>query len=165
MNLSEILLPELAFDAPPVTSQGQLFDLIASRLLEAKIAQDSYSLIAGFCKREKLCSTAVGHGVAIPHSCTSAVDRIIIVIIRLKTAVDWRARDNQPVNLVVALISPPSLYSVYLQVLATLARVLRLESVRRLVLDAPSPAEAAKIIARVAGMQEQGTEGFIEPVC
>lgn len=165
MNLSEIVLPELAFDAPPVAGQDELFNLIATRLLEARIATDLDPLVAGFRKREELCSTGVGHGVAIPHSATSVVDQIVVVVVRLNPALDWHARDNQPVNLVIALISPPSLYSVYLQVLAALARALHLESVRRLALDATSPKEAASIIAKIAQQQEEGTEGLIEPVC
>lgn len=165
MNLSQIVLPELAFDAPPLAGQDELFNLIATRLLEAKIANEIDPVVAGFRKREELCSTGVGHGVAIPHSASSAVKRIVVVVVRLNPALDWHARDNQPVNLVVALISPPALYSVYLQVLAALARALHIESVRRLALNAPSPQEAAKIIAQIAQKQEEGTEGLIEPVC
>jgi mannitol/fructose-specific phosphotransferase system IIA component (Ntr-type) len=165
MDLNEVVVPELAFDAPPVGTQEQLFDLIADRLLNAGFTTDHDSLIEGFLSREQLCSTGVGHGVAIPHSATTAVDRIIVVVARLNPALDWRARDNEPVNLVVALISPPSLYADYLQVLAALARALHLEPVRRLALNAPSAAAAARIIATVAQKQEEGNEGLIEPVC
>ncbi len=165
MNLKDIVLPELAFDAPPVGTQEQLFGLIADRLLTAGITTDHDSLIEGFRKREDLCSTGVGHGVALPHSATDAVDRIIVVVTRVNPALDWHARDNEPVNLVVALISPPSLYSVYLQVLAALARALHLEPVRHLALNAPTAADAAKIIATIAQKQEEGSEGLIEPVC
>lgn len=165
MNLSELILSELAFDAPPVPSQEHLFDLIADRLLEAGIVRDHDALIEGFRKREELCSTGVGHGVAIPHSPTPAIDRIVVLVVRLNTPLDWHARDNQPVNLVVALISPPSMYSVYLQVLALLARALHLESVRQLALNAPTAADAARIIAAVAQKQEEGGEPVIESVC
>ncbi|MGB9742011.1 MAG: PTS sugar transporter subunit IIA [candidate division WOR-3 bacterium] len=165
MNLNEIVFPELAFDAPPVSTQEQLFNLIADRLLNAGIATEPDALIEGFLKREQLCSTGVGHGVAIPHSATSMVDRIIVVVTRLNPALDWHARDNEPVNLVVALISPPSLYSDYLQALAALARALHLEPVRRLALNAPSAAEAAKIIATIAQKQEESGAELIEPVC
>jgi|UniRef100_A0A7V3PTG4 PTS system nitrogen regulatory IIA component len=165
MNLNEIVIPELAFDAPPVATQEQLFELIADRLLSASITTDYDSLVQGFLKREELCSTGVGHGVALPHSATPAIDRIIVIVTRLNPALDWHARDNEPVNLVVALVSPPSLYSVYLQVLAALARALHLEPVRRLARNAPSAADAAKIIAISAQKQEEGSEGLIEPVC
>ncbi|MGQ9707723.1 MAG: PTS sugar transporter subunit IIA [bacterium] len=165
IDLSDVVIPELAFDAPPVGSQEQLFDLIADRLLAFRIATDQNSLIEGFRKREELCSTGVGHGVALPHSASNVVERIFVVVVRLNPALDWHARDNEPVNLVVALVSPPSLYSVYLQVLAALARALHIESVRRFALDAPSAAEAAKIIARIAQEQKEGSEPLIEPVC
>lgn len=165
MNLKEIVLPELAFDVSTVANQEQLFSLIAERLLSAGITTDHHSLIEGFRKREELCSTGVGHGVALPHSATDTVNRIIVVVTRVTPALDWHSRDNEPVNIVAALISPPALYSVYLQVLAALARALHLEPVRRLVLNAPTAADAAKIIATIAQKQEEGTESLIEPVC
>lgn len=164
-NIAEYVLPELAFDAPPVSSQKQLFDLIADRLLEAGITTDHDEVIEGFRKREDLCSTGVGHGVALSHSAPPTLDRIVVVVVRLNPPIDWHARDNEPVNLVVALISPPSLYSVYLQLLATLARALHLEPVRKLALSAPSAADAARLIAHSAQQLQEGREPFIEPVC
>ncbi|MCL6466108.1 MAG: PTS sugar transporter subunit IIA [candidate division WOR-3 bacterium] len=165
MNLFEFVIPELAFDAPPIGSQEQLFDLIADRLLEAGITRDHNEVIEGFRKREELCSTGVGHGVAIPHSATPSLDRIVVVVVRLNNPIDWHARDNEPVNLVVALVSPPSMYSLYLQVLATLARALHLAPVRQLALTAPTAADAARLIAQSAQQQEEGGEPLIEPVC
>ncbi len=165
MNLADFVLPELAFDAPPVGSQEQLFDLVADRLLEAGITQDHAEVIEGFRKREELCSTGVGHGVALPHSAPPSLDRIVVVVVRLSTPIDWHARDNEPVNLVVALISPPSMYSVYLQILATLARALHLEPVRKLALSAPTAADAARLITQSAQAQTEGSEPLIEPVC
>lgn len=165
MNLSDFVLPEMAFDSPPIGSQEQLFDLIADRLLEAGITQDHDEVIEGFRKREELCSTGVGHGVALPHSAPPSLDRIVVVVVRLTTPIDWHARDNEPVNLVVALISPPSMYSVYLQILATLARALHLEPVRKLALSAPTAADAARLITQSAQAQTEGGEPLIEPVC
>ncbi|MGQ9678026.1 MAG: PTS sugar transporter subunit IIA [bacterium] len=165
MNISEYVLPELAFDAPPVSSQEQLFDLVADRLLETGIAVAPDEVIEGFIKRESLCSTGVGHGVAIPHSVSPNLDRIMAVVVRLNPPIDWHARDNEPVNLVVALISSPSMYSVYLQLLATLARALHLAAIRKLALTAPTAADAARIIARSAQLQGESGEPLIEPVC
>ncbi len=165
MDLAEIVAPELAFDAPPVGTQEQLFDLIADRLLASGIPVEHDEVVEGFRKREELCSTGVGHGVALPHSAIKSIDRILVVVVRLNPALDWHARDNQPVNLVVALISPPSLYSVYLQVLATLARALHLERVRQLALGAATAADAARVISFTAQQQLEGGEPLIEPVC
>ncbi len=165
MDLVAIVAPELAFDAPPLASQEQLFALIADRLLGAGIAADRDEVVEGFRKREELCSTGVGHGVALPHSAINSIDRILVVVVRLNPALDWHARDNEPVSLVVALISPPSLYSVYLQVLATLARALHLERVRQLAFNATSAADAARVISFTAQQQLEGGEPIIEPVC
>ncbi len=161
-EFSEAILPELAIDAPPISSQEQLFDLIAERLLQSGIAQDYQSVKTGFKKREEVCSTGVGHGVALPHSATTAVNRIVVVIVRLKSGLEWHAHDNKPVNLVVSLISPPALYSTYLQLLAALARALHLPAVREAVFTAPTAADGARYLAHFIEGEFKGT---IEPVC
>ncbi len=165
MNLTDIVIPDLAFDANDVGTQENLFNLIAERLLSAGIIKEYDTLVEGFRKREELCSTGVGHGVALPHSAIDTIDRIVVVLVRVNPALDWHSRDNEPVNLVVALVSPPSMYSVYLQVLAALARALHLENARNLARSARTAEEAAKIIARIAQQYEEGSEGLIEPVC
>ncbi|MEO0069667.1 MAG: PTS sugar transporter subunit IIA [candidate division WOR-3 bacterium] len=109
INLQEIVIPELAFDAGAVANQEQLFKLIVNRLREFGITTDQDILLEGFKKREELCSTGVGHGVALPHAATSAIDRIVVVVVRLNPGLKWQARDELPVNLIVALVSPPSL--------------------------------------------------------
>lgn len=156
INLPEIVIPELAFDAEAVADQEQLFTLIVNRLLKFGITTDRDILLEGFKKREELCSTGVGHGVALPHAATAAIDRIVVVVVRLNPGLKWQSRDELPVNLIVALVSPPSLYATYLQVLAALARVLRLPAVREAMLSAPTASDAARLLVQF--VQEQTRE-------
>ncbi len=82
-------------------------------------------------QREALASTGVGHGVAIPHALVPGIDRIRGIFVRLKPAVDYAAVDDEPVDLVFALLAPPSDAADHLRSLARTARALRSADLRR----------------------------------
>lgn len=76
-------------------------------------------------QREKLGSTGVGQGIAIPHGKLPNIDRIIGVFARLDTPIDFDALDEQPVDLVFMLLAPESAGADHLKALSRIARVLR----------------------------------------
>ncbi|MBM3314296.1 PTS sugar transporter subunit IIA [candidate division WOR-3 bacterium] len=158
ISLGSFVRPELAFDLGSASSQRKLFETVADRLIAHGLAHDREALVAAFADREQVCSTGVGHGVALPHASTEAAARIAVAVVRLRTPLDWRARDGAPVNLAVAIASPPGLRGRYLQVLSALARALHDETVRRLALGAGTPAQAAGVIANCAQQREESEE-------
>lgn len=76
-------------------------------------------------EREATDATGVGHGVALPHAHVEGLDRIRGVFLRLIPPVDYGAVDDEPVDLVFALLSPPDAGSEPLRALARIARALR----------------------------------------
>lgn len=150
ISLGTVIRPELAFDLESASSQQELFKAVAERLTTHRLVRDPEAIVAAFCAREAICSTGVGHGVAIPHASSEAATGIAVVVVRLGVPLEWHARDQQPVNLAVAICSPPAMRESYLQVLSALARALHESGLRSLVLKADSPAEAAGIIAGCA---------------
>jgi len=95
----------------------------ASDLLAANHAElSARALFDGLMGRERLGSTALGEGVAIPH-CRMECPRILGAFVRLEQPVDYDAPDGEPVDLLFVLVVPPSEQSAHLEVLATLARV------------------------------------------
>jgi PTS system nitrogen regulatory IIA component len=82
-------------------------------------------------QREAIGSTGVGHGVAIPHALIPGIDRIRGVFVRLTPAIDYAAVDDEPVDLVFALLAPPSDAAAHLRSLARTARALRSADLRR----------------------------------
>lgn len=157
ISLSAFVRPELAIDAPPAATREEVFALLAERMVGFGLASDSEDLVTAFIRREAVCSTGVGHGVALPHASTPSARRVSATVMRLAAPVDWQARDGEPVRLVVAIASPPDLRSLYLQVLAALARALHDEPIRTAVLDAATPARAAEIIAN-CGQERDSSE-------
>jgi PTS system nitrogen regulatory IIA component len=76
-------------------------------------------------QREKLGSTGVGGGIAIPHGKLKSLDRITGVFARLDTPVDFESLDDQPVDLVFMLLAPEGAGADHLKALSRIARVLR----------------------------------------
>ncbi|WMS42899.1 PTS IIA-like nitrogen regulatory protein PtsN [Acuticoccus sp. MNP-M23] len=76
-------------------------------------------------ERERLGSTGVGHGVAIPHGKLADLDEIVGVFFRLKSAVGFDSLDDEPVDLIFALLAPEDAGADHLKALAKIARVLR----------------------------------------
>jgi PTS system nitrogen regulatory IIA component len=107
VNSKKQLLQELAVKASKLTGlpEREIFDVIL--------------------QREKLGSTGVGHGIAIPHGKLDAVGKLIGVFARLENPVDFEALDDQPVDLVFLLIAPEAAGADHLKALSRIARVLR----------------------------------------
>lgn len=87
--------------------------------------------------REKLGSTGIGNGVAIPHARTPLVDRTCAVFARLKQPVDFEAIDNLPADLIFLLLAPDDEGADHLRALARISRLLRREDIRQQLRMAP----------------------------
>jgi PTS system nitrogen regulatory IIA component len=107
----------------------------------AEIAARSFRLRAprvfdALIERESLGTTGVGHGVAIPHARVEGLDRVRGVFARISPAVAFDAVDEEPVDLVFALLSPPESGSEHLRALARIARAMRVAELRSLLRQA-----------------------------
>ena len=80
-------------------------------------------------ERERLGSTGVGKGIAIPHGKHSDIDRLYGVFARLPSAVDFEAIDEQPVDLIFLLLAPADAGADHLKALARISRLLRADDV------------------------------------
>ena len=80
-------------------------------------------------ERERLGSTGVGHGIAIPHGKLAQLTRLHGLFARLDTAVDFESVDDQPVDLVFLLLAPEGAGADHLKALARISRLLRNQAV------------------------------------
>ncbi|OAM26696.1 MULTISPECIES: PTS IIA-like nitrogen regulatory protein PtsN [Eikenella] len=128
-----------------VSSKKRLFEE-AGLLLESESGLSRAAVFDCLFAREKLGTTALGHGVAIPHGRHAEVQAITGAFIRLKEAVDFDAPDGKPVSLVFVLLVPENAAGGHLEVLSALAIRLSEKSVREQLLAAPSAEEARRIL-------------------
>ena len=96
--------------------------------------------------RERVSNTALAYDVAIPHARTEQCSDILIAVGRSAEGIDFEAKDGQPVRLIFLIGTPKQMVTDYLRVVGNLARLLRQDSVRQQLLDAPDPASFIKVI-------------------
>ena len=124
MALADLLQQDAIIPALKVNSKKQLLQELASRAskLTGVAEREIFDVIL---QRERLGSTGVGHGVAIPHGKLNSISSIIGVFARLETPVDFEALDDEPVDLVFLLLAPEGAGADHLKALSRIARVLR----------------------------------------
>jgi PTS system nitrogen regulatory IIA component len=93
----------------------------AARLLADGASGSTMSISDCLRQRERLGSTAIGHGVAIPHGRSNAFDSARAAFLRLQHPVDFDAADGEPVDLVFAMVVPEHFTQQHLQLLSELA--------------------------------------------
>ena len=105
------------------SKKNVLYEL--SKLAEKDIKIDSRILLEALTKREKLGSTAVGNGIAIPHANCPDIDKPKVFVALLSNSLDFNANDDQPVDIIFLLLAPDNSGSEHLQALALVSRLLR----------------------------------------
>jgi nitrogen PTS system EIIA component len=85
--------------------------------------------------REKLSTTGIGFGIAIPHCKSSEVGELQVVVGRFEQGVDFNALDGKPVKLLFLLVAPEQSSSEHLKVLAKIARIAKDEDIRQQILQ------------------------------
>ena len=122
MKLAEILSPDCIRLDSDATSKKRVLELASQVLADTDEALSQRQVFDCLIAREKLGSTGLGQGVAIPHARLAGLDRTIGVFLRLPRGVDFDAPDGVPVDLIFALLVPKESTEEHLQVLASIAR-------------------------------------------
>tara|TARA_B100001250_G_scaffold314852_1_gene277070 strand:- start:571 stop:1032 length:462 start_codon:yes stop_codon:yes gene_type:complete len=115
---------------------GVLRELVGL-LLRSEPDLDPNALVETLDRREKLQSTGIGNGVAIPHGRTDDVPKIVACVGRSVEGVDFQSLDGQPTHLFFTLFVPESAQGAHLKALARLSRLLKDGETRRRLLEAP----------------------------
>jgi nitrogen PTS system EIIA component len=128
INLSEVLSPSLILLDSDASSKKRVLEQISELCASPAEVESFYQFLIN---REKLGSTALGSGVAIPHCRIPFLHKAIGCFIRLKKGVDFDAPDNQAVNLIFGLFVPEAASEEHLTLLAQLATLFSQEAVRK----------------------------------
>jgi PTS system nitrogen regulatory IIA component len=124
MDLSDLIEVPAIMPALKANSKKQVLQLLAERAgrITGLPEREIFDTIL---RREKLGSTGVGNGIAIPHGKIAGVRRITGVFARLEQSVDFDSLDDQPVDLAFLLLAPEGAGADHLKALSRIARVLR----------------------------------------
>jgi PTS system nitrogen regulatory IIA component len=124
MLLTDLVAPNAIIPALKVNGKKQAIQELAARAAELT-GQSERAVFDILMQREKLGSTGVGNGIAIPHGKLPKLTKLFGLFARLDRAVDFEALDGQPVDLVFLLLAPETAGADHLKALARVARLLR----------------------------------------
>ena len=126
MNINDILSEELILVDFNASSKKHALDAL-SKLAEREIKVSYKTILENLIKREKLGTTAVGNGIAIPHTTEISLDKPKGFLAILSNGLDFNANDDQPVDIIFLLLAPSNNGSEHLQSLALVSRLLKNE--------------------------------------
>jgi len=122
-----------------------LLETLAAEV-STRIGQPREKVLDAILAREKLGSTALGRGVALPHARVDWLDAPVAILARLSRPIDMEARDGEPVDLVFLVLWPESASEGFLPALSSICRVLRDNQLPRQLRQARSAAEALQTL-------------------
>jgi PTS system nitrogen regulatory IIA component len=134
MPLSDLVAPNAIIPALRVNGKKQALQEVAAKAAELS-GQNERTIFEILMQREKLGSTGVGNGIAIPHGKLPKLDKLFGLFARLERPIDFEALDGQPIDLVFLLLAPEGAGADHLRALARVARLLRDPDVARKLRD------------------------------
>jgi PTS system nitrogen regulatory IIA component len=124
MHLADLISPEAVIPSLRAKTKKQLLQELAARAARVTGLQERY-VFDTLLQRERLGSTGLGEGIAIPHGKFVGLKRIVGIFARLAEPVDFEAVDGEPVDIVFLLLAPEGAGADHLKALARISRLLR----------------------------------------
>src|ERR1700760_2687475 len=124
MTITDLVAPEAILPALKVNSKKQALQELSAKAAELT-GQNERAVFEVLLQREKLGTTAVGYGVAIPHGKLPKLEKLFGLFARLERPIDFEAMDGQPVDIAFLLLAPEGAGADHLKALAQVARILR----------------------------------------
>jgi PTS system nitrogen regulatory IIA component len=130
---------------PDLPSRDAVLNAMVDQLHQAGKLSDKEEFHQAILDREKVVSTGIGMGIAIPHAKLIGYNDFFIAIAILQKGVDWKALDGAPVRLVFMIGGPADKQTEYLQILSSLTMALKDEERRKKLLTLNSPHDIIKL--------------------
>ena len=146
MKISELLKPGAVADDLRGTTKNETLAELTDLMLRVESGLDREQVLHVLQERERLGSTGIGDGVAIPHGKLKNIDRLLLSFGRSRKGVDFDSMDGKPAYLFFLLIAPEESVGVHLKTLARISKLLKNPAVRNRLRDAEDQAELYRII-------------------
>jgi nitrogen PTS system EIIA component len=146
MKITDILGPDMVLPELAGNTKRDVLHELADYLAGKHHEIDPAALSAVLAERERLGSTAIGDGIAIPHGKLAGVSSIIGVFGRHVRGVDFDSLDGGPTHLFFLLVAPEDSASLHLKALARVSRLMKDPAFRERLSEAPDAAEIFRLI-------------------
>lgn len=135
MKLSEILEENHIIPDLKARDKKGVLEELAETIVSHEPSVDKRSLVRVLLERERLGSTGIGEGVAIPHGKFNGISHPVISFGRSRKGLDFESMDGQPAFLFFLLVAPENSASIHLKALAKIAKILKNSSFRQVLME------------------------------
>jgi PTS system nitrogen regulatory IIA component len=147
MKITEMLKKEHVLEELKAGSKREVLAELAGVLAKGGLPVDAGAMLHVLLERERLGSTGIGDGIAIPHGKLAGLEEMAVAFGRSRTGIDFEAMDGKPVHLFFLLLAPENSAGQHLKALAKISRMLRDADFRKTLIDAKSHEALVRIIA------------------
>ena len=147
MSLNDLISPQAVIASLKANGKKQALIELSERAAEVS-GLDTREILDALIQRERLGSTGIGGGIAIPHGKLAGCNRIFGVFARLEKPIDFEALDDAPVDLIFLLIAPENAGADHLNALSRAARMLRDQSLVATLRSTRDPSALYSILVR-----------------
>ncbi|HEV8050898.1 MAG TPA: PTS sugar transporter subunit IIA [Parachlamydiaceae bacterium] len=144
IKISDYLDPRLVAFLD-VDNRDEAIQTLVSMIHQTGKLQDKYAFYEAIIEREKIVSTGIGMGAAIPHAKLTSYDEFFIAIGVLRKGLDWNALDGSPVRIIFLIGGPDDKQTEYLQILSKLTQVIKDDQIRKKMLTLNSPEDMIEL--------------------
>ena len=129
-------------------TKDEVLDEMVDLLDKAGKIKDREGVLKAIVERERIMTTGIGNGVAVPHCKSSAVDRLVAGLGVSREGIDFQAPDDEPARLIFILVAEENNPGPHVRALARLAKLLSSKGVREALLSARSPESVLEVIRK-----------------
>jgi fructose-specific phosphotransferase system IIA component len=148
MKITDVLEEQFVRTNLPGSTKEEIINSMIHLIGNSRNVLDKEKVRQAILEREKIMSTGVGNGFAIPHGKTDAVKDIVAAFAITEHPVDYQALDEQPVRLVFLLVGRDSLVGPHIKLLSRISRLMNKEEFRRELLSSKTPKEVIELFQR-----------------
>ncbi len=147
MRITEILKKEYVLGDLQAKNKRDALAELAGVFAKGGIKSDPEAMVSVLLEREKLGSTGIGEGIAIPHGKIKGLDGMVIAFGRSREGIEFDAMDSKPVHLFFLLMAPDQSAGQHLKALAKISRMLKDAAFRKALLEVPTHEDLFRVIA------------------
>jgi PTS system nitrogen regulatory IIA component len=146
MQMDQIFKIEFLNENILAKTKTEALEELVNVLIKGGLKLDSAKVIEVLQQREKLGSTGIGDGLAIPHGKISSLDEIVVAFGRSKKGVDFDSLDGKPVHIFFLLLAPENSVGQHLKALAKISKMLKTANFRQKLIETDSKRDLYKLI-------------------
>jgi nitrogen PTS system EIIA component len=146
MTLMDILSPQSVIVGLRGETKEEIIEELVDALAAGSTISDREKVLQAVLEREKIMSTGIGDGIAIPHGKSDAVVRLAAALGTQKRGVDFEALDGEPAFVFFLLVSPANVSGPHIKALARISRLLKNDEFKKRLISASAPPEIMAVI-------------------